>query len=85
MDPRNHLFHAIQATLGGHTETDVIAALISSLVVAIGVQAPDLQEAIYAIEDLPHTMKPILHQEWPKLRRHRAAMNLRAAVEKAAE
>ncbi len=84
MNPRNQLFHAIQTTLGGHTETDVIAALISSLVVVIGARSDSQQEAVDAIEDLPEVMMPILYLKWANLRRHRDAMNLRAAVERAA-
>jgi hypothetical protein len=83
MDPRNQLFHNIQTALGGHDETDVIAALISSLVVAIGVGSDDLRQANSVINSLPVDMKRVLMAEWPKLRQHRTIAELNHSIDEA--
>ena len=83
MSARNQLFHAIQATLAGHSETDVMAVLISSLVVTIGVRSEDLRQANATINSLPDDMKRVLMSEWPKLRQHRADAELSHAIDEA--
>ncbi|HXA23628.1 MAG TPA: hypothetical protein VNW90_15160 [Acetobacteraceae bacterium] len=66
------LFDQIQAVLAGHTEKAVMLTLLKSLVVAIGVSAPDLPRAEALIDALPGEMKSRLLAEWPNYRAHRA-------------
>lgn len=82
-DTRNELFHAVQATLAGHSETDVMAALIGSLVVAIGIRSEDMRQAYAMINALPGDMKRVLVSEWPNLRRHRTVAELNHAIDEA--
>jgi hypothetical protein len=49
-------------------------ALLGSLLVVIGVAAPDLARAEAAIDALPTELKPLLRQEWVNYRLHRASM-----------
>jgi hypothetical protein len=72
MSDDTHLFDQIQTVLAGHTEKAVALALIRSLVVAIGVSAPDLPRAEALIDMLPGEMKSLLLAEWENYRAHRA-------------
>lgn len=81
MTEREEIFRAIQQCLAGHSERDGISALISSLVVAIGVSCESLAQARRIINDLPAEMVPALIGDWEKFRRHRAKAQLRADVE----
>ena len=83
MTERNEIFHDVQAVLAGHSEGEVIAALMASLAIAIGIRSDDMRHAEAVIKSAPDDMIRTLRQEWPKLRRHRAASDLRAAVEQA--
>lgn len=83
MSERNEIFHAIQQALTGHSEAEGMAALISSLVVAIGVASDSMEQAKRTIDALPADMKRVLFSEWDNLRKHRAKADLRRAVEAA--
>jgi hypothetical protein len=80
---REEIFRAIQAALAGHSEKEVIGALLSSLVVAIGVSAESLSRAEAVINALPAELMPLLRAEWPKLRRHRTVAGLATDIEDA--
>ena len=68
---RNILFDKIQHALQGHGEAAVTDALISALVVAIGIGAPSLPAAVDMIGGLPDIMLPILRSSWGTFREHR--------------
>lgn len=72
MSDPGDLFHEIQVVLAGHSESAVMRALLQSLLVAIGVSAPDLARAEAMIDALPAELKPLLRQEWANYRLHRA-------------
>ena len=80
-DERNEVFHKIQEVLAGHSELACANALIGSLVVAFGVSADSLEQAKQRIRRLPDDMIPALIHDWPKFRKHRDKMNLRATIE----
>lgn len=65
-------FKAVQEALAGHSEAAVMQALLKSLLVVIGVSAPDLARAEALIDALPAEMKPHLRKEWVSYRLHRA-------------
>ena len=69
-------FHQIQAVLAGHSEKQVMQALLQSLLVAIGVSAPDLEHAEALIDALPAELKPLLRAEWDNYRAHRAKASI---------
>jgi hypothetical protein len=66
------LFGRIQAVLAGHPVSEVTGALLQSLLAVYGVSAPSLARAEAAIDALPASLKPLLRQEWPNYRAHRA-------------
>lgn len=72
MSEREDLFPKIQAVLAGHSEMEVMQALLKSLLVIIGVSAPDLPRAEALINALPAELKPLLRNEWANYRQHRA-------------
>lgn len=72
MSDQDELFSAVQAVLAGHSERTVMQALLKSLLVVIGVSAPDLARAEALIDALPAELKPLLRQEWVNYRLHRA-------------
>lgn len=77
MSERTDLFHEIQVVLAGHSEATVMQALLKSLLVIIGVSAPDLARAEALIDALPTELKPLLRQEWVNYRLHRAGTLIR--------
>lgn len=81
MTEREEIFRNIQQCLAGHSERDGISALISSLVVAIGVSSETISQARQIINDLPAEMNRAMAGDWEKFRRHRAKAQLRADVE----
>lgn len=80
MTEREELFRDIQAALAGHSEKEVIGALLSSLVVAIGVSAEDLAHAEATVDALPRELKPLLRTGWEGFRRHRTVAGIATEV-----
>lgn len=72
MSERASLFAEVQAVLGGHSESEVMQALLQSLVVVVGVSAPDIDRAEAMLDALPAELKPLLRKDWAKYRQHRA-------------
>ena len=72
MSDRDDLFPKIQAVLAGHSEGQVMQALLASLLVVIGVSAPGLGRAEALIEALPAELIPVLRKNWVDYRKHRA-------------
>lgn len=72
MSDHADLFQKIQVTLAGHSEMEVMQALLKSLLVVIGVSAPDLPRAEALINALPAELNPLLRSEWANYRMHRA-------------
>jgi hypothetical protein len=68
---REDLFRQIQLVLGGYPEAVVLQVILRTLVVIIGVGAPDFHRAEAILSSLPSELEPILHAEWNKLRAHR--------------
>lgn len=71
MSERTQIFREIQSVLSGHSEHEVLGALIASLVVHIGVSADNLEHAKQIARQLPDDMIPPLVNDWDKLRKHR--------------
>ena len=80
MSETNKIFRDIQKCLAGHSEREVVSALISSLIVAIGVSSRDIAHAESVISALPNEMIPLLRQEWSGFRQHRTKAALRETV-----
>lgn len=76
MDDREELFRSVQATLAGHSEAAVMQVLLKSLLVIIGVSAPDLPRAEALIDALPTELKPLLQSGWVNYRLHRAKASI---------
>jgi hypothetical protein len=68
---REDLFRQIQLVLDGYPETVVLQVIARTLVVIIGIGAPDIHRAEMLLNSLPADMKPLLHAEWGNLRAHR--------------
>jgi hypothetical protein len=75
MSEQQDLFQQIQVVLAGHTESKVMQALLKSLLVVIGVSAPDLPRALALVDALPTELKPLLQAEWLNYRLHRARLS----------
>ncbi len=71
MTERTQIFRDIQSVLSGHSEREILAALISSLVVHVGVSADNLEHAKTIARKLPDDMIPALVTDWDNLRKHR--------------
>jgi hypothetical protein len=74
---RDEVFRKIQAACAGHQESDVVQALLRSVVIAVGVSAPSLPRAEAVLNALPAELTPFLREKWPSLREHRAKADRR--------
>lgn len=72
MSDRETLFHKVQTALAGHSEAAVMQALLQSLLVVVGVSAPDLPRAEAMLDALPTELKPLLRRDWINYRLHSA-------------
>ena len=72
MTDAEQLYSDIQKALAGHTEKAVLTALISNLIVAIGVSSNDLHHAEQVVKKLPDEMLPMIRKGWADFRVHRA-------------
>lgn len=80
MTEQDEIFRDIQKVLAGHSERAVTYALLTSLIVAIGVGSESLSRAIAVIDALPTEMKPILRDKWGGFREHRARAELHTSM-----
>ncbi len=69
------LFQAVQRALTGHSDLDVLQALVRSLVVAVGVSAPSIEQAEQWLDAMLPEIKTAVRQDWPKFRAHRGLMS----------
>lgn len=75
MTERTEIFREIQSILSGHSEREILAALISSMIVHIGVAADSLEQAKRIARDLPDDMIPAIVSEWESFRKHRTRVD----------
>lgn len=78
MTERDEIFRDIQTVLSGRPEREIIAALLTSLVTAIGVASKDLKHAESVVDAIPIELKPILRDNWDAYRKHGAKATAKA-------